>query len=75
VRAVFPMALDRGGQGVAVVAEGCWPAKLGRDALKVNWNPAPLPRRRGVKAGDLALNSGGRTTTAVSMPGGCTLMP
>lgn len=38
VRAVLPVALDRGGQGVAVVAQGYWPAKMGRDKLKVNWN-------------------------------------
>ncbi|MCZ8175885.1 MAG: molybdopterin-dependent oxidoreductase [Burkholderiaceae bacterium] len=41
---VFPVALDRGGQGLAVVAEGYWPAKLGRDALKVDWALAEAPR-------------------------------
>lgn len=44
VRAVFPVTLDRGGQGLAVVAEGYWPAKLGRDALKAEWDTAGLPR-------------------------------
>ncbi len=38
VRAVVPVELDRGGRGVAVVADGYWPAKLGRDALKVSWD-------------------------------------
>ena len=44
VRAVLPVALDRGGQGLAVVAEGYWPAKLGRDALKADWDMAALPK-------------------------------
>src|SRR5690606_3232150 len=30
--------LDRGAEGVAVVADGYWPAKLGRDALKLDWD-------------------------------------
>ena len=38
VKAVLPVTLDRGGQGLAVVAEGYWAAKLGRDALKVEWD-------------------------------------
>ena len=38
VKAVLPVALDRGGQGVAVVASGYWAAKKGRDALKVDWD-------------------------------------
>ncbi len=44
VREVFPVTLDRGGQGIAVVAEGYWPAKLGRDALKVDWALAELEK-------------------------------
>lgn len=28
--------------GVAVVAEGFWPAKLGRDALRIEWDEGPL---------------------------------
>lgn len=27
--------------GVAVVADGFWPAKLGRDRLKVKWDESP----------------------------------
>jgi isoquinoline 1-oxidoreductase subunit beta len=38
VKAVLPVTLDRGGQGVAVVATGYWAAKKGRDALKVDWD-------------------------------------
>jgi isoquinoline 1-oxidoreductase beta subunit len=35
------LAIDR---GVAVVADGFWPAKLGRDALDVVWDEGPLAR-------------------------------
>ena len=28
--------------GVAVVADGYWPAKLGRDALKVEWDTSAV---------------------------------
>jgi isoquinoline 1-oxidoreductase beta subunit len=38
VKAVFRVSLDRGAEGVAVVATGYWPAKQGRDALKVQWD-------------------------------------
>ena len=38
VRAVLRVPLDRGAEGVAVVADGYWPAKQGRDALKVQWD-------------------------------------
>ena len=38
VRAVFKVALDRGGEGVAVVADGYWAASQGRQALKIDWN-------------------------------------
>jgi isoquinoline 1-oxidoreductase subunit beta len=44
VKAVFPVALDRGGQGIAVVAEGYWPAKTARDALKVQWDLAGVEK-------------------------------
>ncbi len=32
-------AVERVPSGVAVIATGFWPAKLGRDKLKVEWNP------------------------------------
>ncbi|WP_141287327.1 xanthine dehydrogenase family protein molybdopterin-binding subunit, partial [Ideonella azotifigens] len=38
VKAVLRVPLDRGAEGVAIVADGYWPAKQGRDALKVTWN-------------------------------------
>jgi isoquinoline 1-oxidoreductase beta subunit len=38
VRAVLPVPLDRGGQGLAVVADHYWAAKTGRDALQVEWD-------------------------------------
>ncbi|MDW8430519.1 MAG: xanthine dehydrogenase family protein molybdopterin-binding subunit, partial [Sutterellaceae bacterium] len=41
VEAVVPVPLDRGGSGVAVIARGYWPAKLGRDALTVEWDLPP----------------------------------
>ncbi len=37
VRDVFQVTTDRGGSGVAVIADGYWPAKQARDALKVTW--------------------------------------
>ncbi|WP_423396500.1 molybdopterin cofactor-binding domain-containing protein [Burkholderia sp. LMG 21824] len=37
---VVEIPTDRGGTGVAVIANGYWPAKLGRDALKVTWQDA-----------------------------------
>jgi len=44
VQAVLPVALDRGGQGLAVVADGYWPAQQGRQALKIDWDLAGLAR-------------------------------
>ena len=44
VRAVLPVELDRGGRGVAVVADGYWPAKTGRDALKAEWDSEGLEK-------------------------------
>jgi isoquinoline 1-oxidoreductase beta subunit len=34
---VMLVPVDGGGTGVAVVADGYWPAKLGRDALQIEW--------------------------------------
>jgi len=44
VKAVLRVPLDRGGEGVAVVAEGYWAAKQGRDALKVEWDTATVEK-------------------------------
>jgi len=35
---VLQIPVDRGGTGLAVIADGYWPAKTGRDALQVTWN-------------------------------------
>jgi isoquinoline 1-oxidoreductase beta subunit len=44
VKAVFRMPVDRGGEGVAVVAQGYWAAKLGRDALKLEWDASAVEK-------------------------------
>ncbi len=38
VKAVLRVPLDRGAEGVAIIADGYWPAKQGRDALKITWD-------------------------------------
>jgi isoquinoline 1-oxidoreductase subunit beta len=38
VKAVLRVPLDRGAEGVAVIADGYWPGKLGRDALQLEWD-------------------------------------
>lgn len=40
VVAVLPVEVDQGGSGIAVIANGYWPAKVGRDALKIEWDLA-----------------------------------
>jgi isoquinoline 1-oxidoreductase beta subunit len=42
VKAVVRVPVDRGGEGVAVIADGYWPAKQGRDALKLDWDSGAL---------------------------------
>lgn len=44
VKAVLRLPLDRGAEGVAVLATGYWPAKQGRDALKIEWDTAGLEK-------------------------------
>lgn len=44
VKAVLRVPLDRGGEGVAVLAEGYWAAKQGRDALKVEWDSSTVEK-------------------------------
>lgn len=44
VKAVLRVPLDRGAEGIAVVADGYWPAKQGRDALKLQWDTASVEK-------------------------------
>ena len=44
VRAVLPIDLDRGARGIAIIADGYWPAKMGRDALTVVWDTAGVDK-------------------------------
>jgi len=41
---VVEIPVDRGGSGLAVIADGYWPAKLGRDALVIDWDTAGLEK-------------------------------
>lgn len=44
VRAVLAVDLDRGAKGVAIIADGYWPAKMGRDALKIEWDTSGVEK-------------------------------
>ncbi len=44
VKAVLRIPVDRGGEGVAVIADGYWPAKQGREALKAEWDLTGVER-------------------------------
>jgi isoquinoline 1-oxidoreductase subunit beta len=44
VRAVLRVPLDRGAEGVAVIAGGYWPARQGREALKLEWDTAAVEK-------------------------------
>ncbi len=44
VKAVLRVPVDRGGEGVAVIADGYWAAKQGRDALKVEWDASGVEK-------------------------------
>lgn len=41
---VLEVPLDRGGRGVAVIADGYWPAKTGREALVIDWDAGSLEK-------------------------------
>jgi isoquinoline 1-oxidoreductase beta subunit len=44
VVAVLQVPTDRGGSGVAVIADGYWPAKQGRDALAIEWDSSAVEK-------------------------------
>jgi isoquinoline 1-oxidoreductase subunit beta len=44
VKAVLRIPVDRGGEGIAVLADAFWPAKLGRDALKLQWDTSAVEK-------------------------------
>ncbi|NEX61243.1 xanthine dehydrogenase family protein molybdopterin-binding subunit [Noviherbaspirillum galbum] len=44
VQQVVQVATDRGGSGIAVIADGYWPAKQGRDALVVEWDTSAVEK-------------------------------
>lgn len=44
VKAVLRVPVDSGGEGVAVVADGYWPAHQGRAALKLEWDTASVEK-------------------------------
>ncbi len=64
VKAVLRVKLDRGGEGVAVIATGYWPAKQGRDALKIEWDTGSVEKvdsaRQLVQYRELAAKPGPR---------------
>ncbi|HZV65684.1 MAG TPA: xanthine dehydrogenase family protein molybdopterin-binding subunit, partial [Telluria sp.] len=41
---VFEVPTDRGGSGIAVIADGYWPAKQGRDALAIDWDSSAVEK-------------------------------
>lgn len=41
---VLEVATDRGGRGVAVIANGYWPAKQGREALVLEWDTSAVEK-------------------------------
>ncbi|MEC5159263.1 MULTISPECIES: xanthine dehydrogenase family protein molybdopterin-binding subunit [unclassified Janthinobacterium] len=42
VQQVLEVKTDRGGSGVAVIADGYWQAKQGRDALRIDWDSSAV---------------------------------
>jgi isoquinoline 1-oxidoreductase beta subunit len=46
---VLQVPVDRGGTGIAVIADGYWPAKQGRDALVIEWDTGTLEKTDSAK--------------------------
>ncbi|WP_028312219.1 xanthine dehydrogenase family protein molybdopterin-binding subunit [Derxia gummosa] len=44
VRAVLRIPADRGGEAIAVVADGYWPAKQAREALDIKWDTSAVEK-------------------------------
>ena len=44
VKAVLRVPLDRGAEGVAIIGDGYWAAKQGRDAVKVTWDTSEVEK-------------------------------
>jgi isoquinoline 1-oxidoreductase beta subunit len=67
VRAVLRIPLERGGEGVAVLAEGYWAAKQGRDALQLVWDDSAVEKvdsaRQLAQYRELAAQPGAPLTT------------
>ena len=72
VKAVLRVPLDRGAEGVAVIADGYWPAKQGRDALKLQWDSSNVEKvdsdRQLSQYRDLAGRAGARHFDADMTP-------
>jgi isoquinoline 1-oxidoreductase beta subunit len=49
VKAVLRVPVDRGGDGVVVIADGYWPAKQGREALKLEWDTSAVEKVDSIK--------------------------
>ncbi|MCH8621883.1 xanthine dehydrogenase family protein molybdopterin-binding subunit [Undibacterium sp. TS12] len=49
VKAVLRVPVDRGGEGVAIIATGYWPAKQARDVLKLEWDTDGVEKVDSVK--------------------------
>jgi isoquinoline 1-oxidoreductase subunit beta len=49
VLAVKEVTLDRGATGLAILAQGYWPAKQGRDALTIEWDSGGLEKTDSVQ--------------------------
>ena len=72
VKAVLRIPGDLGGEGVAVVADGYWPARQGREALKLEWETSSVEKVDSEKLltqyRELAKQSGARALDADMAP-------